>query len=257
LSGVGEAQVQIERELIDEASRLLAAAENERVPMRLLGGAGVRMLLGERIDPRFRRDLEDLDFITTGKASRAVERLLEREGWQPQTRFNALHGRRRLFFEDPCGGRKLDVFVERFEMCHSLPLAQRLEVQAKTLPGAELAMTKLQIVKVNAKDLLDLYALFDVLAVAEHDRDAINCARIGELTRADWGLHHTFELNLARLLDGVRAAGFDEPGAERVSRRIEALRHAMEDAVKTRAWRLRARIGERKRWYEEPEEAER
>ncbi len=249
--------MQTERELIDEASRLLAAAEEQQVPMRLLGGAGVRVLLGERIDPRFRRDLEDLDFITTGKASRAVERLLEGEGWQPQARFNALHGHRRLFFEDPRASRKLDVFVERFEMCHSLPLAQRLEVQANTLPAAELAMTKLQIVKVNAKDLLDLYALFDVLPVAEHDRDAINCARISELTRADWGLHHTFELNLARLLEDMRVAGFDEPGAKRVSQRIETLQQVMEDAVKTRAWRLRARIGERRRWYEEPEEAER
>jgi hypothetical protein len=254
---MGEAQVRNEPELIDEASRLLAAAEAKQVPMRLLGGAGVRLLLGERIDPRFKREIDDLDFITTRKASRALERLLEQEGWQPQARFNALHGHRRLFFEDPRASRKLDVFVERFEMCHSLPLAQRLEVQAKTLPGAELAMSKLQIVKVNAKDLLDLYALLDALEVAEHDEDAINARRIAELTRADWGLHHTFELNLQRLLEGVPSAGLPDHVAKRVTQRIEALQQAMAGAIKTRAWRLRARLGERKRWYEEPEEAER
>jgi hypothetical protein len=30
---------------------------------------------------------------------------------------------------------------------------------------------------------------------------------------------------------------------------------ALEQAPKTRAWRIRAKIGERKRWYELPEEA--
>lgn len=252
-----EAQARIEHELIDEACRLLAAAEAEGVQMRLLGGAGVRLLLGKPIDPRFQREIDDLDFITTRKESRAVERLLEREGWQPQAHFNALHGHRRLLFEDPRASRKIDVFVERFEMCHSLPLAQRLEVQRRTLPAAEIAMSKLQIVKVNAKDLLDLYALLDALQVAEHDQGAINADRITELTRADWGLHHTFELNLQRLLEGLPSAGLDDSRAKRVSERIEALQRAMEDAPKTRAWRLRARVGERKRWYEEPEEADR
>jgi hypothetical protein len=31
----------------------------------------------------------------------------------------------------------------------------------------------------------------------------------------------------------------------------------MEAAPKSRRWRLRAKVGDRKRWYEEPEEVER
>lgn len=247
----------IEDSLLAEASRLLIAAEAEGVPMRLLGGMGVRMLLGQRMHPRFQREIDDLDFITTRRASRAVERLLEQQGWQPVSRFNALHGRRRLLFEDPDADRRLDVFVERFEMCHTLPLSQRLQLQAHTLPAAELAMTKLQIVQLTSKDLLDLYALFDALEVADHDEDAINASRIADLASGDWGLYHTFELNLAKLTQGIDVAGFDSQGATAVRRRIEALQQALEDAPKSRAWRLRARIGERKRWYEEPEEVER
>lgn len=247
-------RAEIEHSLLAEADRLLQAAKREQVPMRLLGGMGVRILLGERMHPRFVREIEDLDFITTRKASRQLERLLEREGWRPLTRFNALHGHRRLLFEDPHANRKLDVFVERFEMCHTLPLTQRLEVQERTLPAAELMMTKLQIVKVNAKDQLDLYALLHALEVAEHDRDAINCARITEFTSADWGLHHTFELNLRGLLSALQSAGLDERDAARIGSRIQTLQQALLDAPKSRAWRIRARIGERKRWYEEPEE---
>lgn len=246
----------IEESLPCEAIRLLAEADRRQVPLRLLGGMGVRLLLGDRIDERFVREIEDLDFITTRRASREIERLLEQAGWAPESRFNTLHGHRRLLFHEPGGERKVDVFVERFEMCHVLPLAQRIGVQPQTLPAAELAMTKLQIVEINAKDIGDLYALLDALEVAEHDHDAINAARIAQLTGADWGLHHTVELNLARLMQEADAT-LREPGASRVRQRIAALQQALQDAQKSRAWRLRARIGERKRWYEEPEEAQR
>lgn len=247
----------IEDSLMQEARRLLAEADQRAVPLRLLGGMGVRLLLGDRIDERFIRDIEDLDFITTRKASREVERLLQDAGWQPESRFNTLHGNRRLLFHEPQGERKVDVFVERFEMCHVLPLAERIGVCPQTLPAAELAMSKLQIVQINAKDMGDLYALLDALEVAEHDQEAINAARIAQLTGADWGLHHTFELNLQRLLEQVGSIGLSDHAQERITQRIRGLQQALEGAQKSRAWRLRARIGERKRWYEEPEEVER
>jgi hypothetical protein len=247
----------IDDSLMREARRLLAEADRREVPLRLLGGMAVRLLLGDRIDQRFRRQIEDLDFITTRKASREVERLLEHAGWEPESRFNTLHGHRRLLFYEPQGQGKADVFVERFEMCHTLPLAERIGVRPETLPAAELAMSKLQIVQINAKDMGDLYALLDALEVAEHDQDAINADRIAQLTGADWGLHHTFELNLQRLLEQVGSTGLDDQAKARVAQRIQALQQALESAQKSRAWRLRARVGERKRWYEEPEEVER
>ncbi len=247
----------IQPSLADEARRLLAAARERDVPLRLLGGMGIRIRLGERMDERFEREILDLDFLTTRRASRAVEELLEQAGWAPERQFNALNGARRLLFEDPSSARKIDVFVERFEMCHSLPLAERLTVHEDTLPAAELALTKLQIVSLNAKDLGDLYALLHASAVAEHDRDAINAARIAELAGADWGLHHTLELNLARLRDGLAQSRLHGEERDLVRGRIDALGEALERAPKSRSWRIRARVGERRRWYEEPEEIDR
>jgi hypothetical protein len=252
-----ETRAGIEDSLIQEARRLLAEADRREAQMRLLGGMGIALLLGDRLDQRFKREIGDLDFITTRKASREVERLIQQAGWEPQSRFNALHGHRRLLFHEPGGERKVDVFVERFEMCHVLPLTERIGVLEQTLPAAELAMCKLQIVQINAKDISDLYALLSALEVAEHDEQAINAARIAQLTGADWGLHHTFELNLRRLLEQVGATGLDEQAQAKVSERIKRLQQALQDAQKSRAWRLRARVGERKRWYEEPEEVDR
>jgi hypothetical protein len=77
------------------------------------------------------------------------------------------------------------------------------------------------------------------------------------LASDDWGLQHTFELNLARLRDGLTELPVSADVGATIGRRIDALTQALEDAPKSRRWKLRARIGERKQWYEEPEEVDR
>lgn len=251
-----------EADLVKEASRLLAAIAAAEVPARLIGGMAIRVLLGARLDPIFEREIADLDFVCAGGAGGRLGEVLTAAGYLGDDQFNALNGARRLLFWDPERGRQIDVFVGRFEMCHELPLAERLEVRAATLPAAELLMTKLQIVELNRKDQGDAFALLDGAEVTDTDRaedgtDAINAARIASLTAQDWGLQRTFELNLERLRGGVGELGLPEPRREAIAARIERLLAAMEEAPKSRRWKMRARIGERKQWYEEPEEVQR
>ena len=142
-------------------------------------------------------------------------------------------------------------------MCHELPLTERLTQLPDTLPAAEVLMTKLQIVQLNAKDRGDLYALLRSHEVADHDDRAINVGRITALTAEDWGLQRTFEINLDRLSAALAEEGLDDESRAVIAGRIEALAAAIEAAPKSRRWKLRARVGERKRWYEEPEEVDR
>ena len=239
-----------------EAGRLLTAIAERGIAARLLGGAAIRIMAGDRLHPAFEREIADVDLIVARRDARPLEDLLEQLGYAGDRQFNALNGHRRLLFEHPDHGR-VDVFVETFEMCHALPLAERLEVRPDTLPAAELLLTKLQIVELNAKDRGDALALLCALDVADHDDGAINAARIAELTARDWGLQHTVQLNLARLRDGLDELPLEEGHRRRVGERTDAIGAAMEAAPKSRGWKLRARIGERKRWYEEPEEVDR
>ncbi|HUN77665.1 MAG TPA: hypothetical protein VMU32_01970 [Solirubrobacteraceae bacterium] len=254
--------------LDDVARRLLAAASAEGVPLRLLGGVGIRLLLGDRLHPSLRRDVADLDFITTRRAGAAVERLIAAHGWEPRRRFNAVHGAHRLLFDETAGGeRHIDVFVGGFRMCHQLPLLERLEERPETLPATDLLLTKLQIVTLNDKDRRDLYALLLGCPVGADNEagtasgeirpPAIEASRVAALAAADWGLCHTIELNLGRLRDGLRAGALDAEARERIGVQLDALDGAIQAAPKSRAWRLRARVGERRRWYEDPEEVTR
>jgi len=247
----------IHADLDDEARRLLTEVQRRDLDARLIGGMAVRILAGERLHPAYDRRVQDLDFVLTRKHAREAERLLAEAGYVPEEMFNALNGHRRLLFHDEHHGRQIDVFVDTFEMCHTLPLAERLGTRPQTLPAAEVLMTKLQIVHLNAKDRGDLYALLHSHEVAEHDDDAVNAARIAELTSNDWGLQRTFELNLERLREGLGEQPLEAEDLRALAQRIDRLADAMEQAPKSRKWKLRAKVGDRKRWYEEPEEVDR
>lgn len=247
----------IDPNLEREARRLLAEIGRVGLEARLIGGMAIRLLADDQLHPVFAREIQDLDFVVSKRHRRDLERLLAEAGYAPEEQFNALNGSRRLLFDDRKHGRQVDVFVDRFEMCHVLPLAEQLTRRPDTLPAAEVMMTKLQIVHLNAKDRSDLYAILRSHEVASHDERAVNVSRITALTAEDWGLHRTFELNLERLSAGLAGEPLDAESREVIAGRIEALTAAMTDAPKSRRWKLRARVGDRRRWYEEPEEVDR
>ena len=174
----------------------------------------------------------------------------------PNKTFNAMHGARRLLFYDEPNGRQIDVFVGAFEMCHQLPLQERLKVDRPTLPLADLVLTKLQIVKLNRKDAYDLYSLLLSHPIADHDDDAINRAWIANLCARDWGLFRTVELNLEWLSTGVEVPELTTAEMATIRERLQAIGDAVQSAPKSGKWRMRARVGDRVRWYEDPEEVE-
>jgi hypothetical protein len=251
-----------EADLIGEAIRLLSAAEAKGIETRLIGGVAIRLIAGERLDPAFIREIADLDFVVERRGGSSLGELLATSGYQPDAEFNALNGARRMLFWDPVHGRQVDVFVGSFEMCHALPLVDRLRQRPQTLPAAELLMTKLQIVELNAKDRGDIFALLLAHEVSDSDRDedgadAINAGLVASLTSRDWGLQRTFEVNFDRLTRSVEELPVEAGAKELIRSRIARLRAEIEAAPKSRKWKLRDRIGERKQWYETPEEVDR
>jgi hypothetical protein len=246
----------IEPDIEVEARRLLAEIDRRGLEMRLIGGMAIRLLAGERLDPAFERPIEDLDFVVSKRHRRDAEALLREAGYEGDEQFNALNGARRLLYHDPGHGRQIDVFIETIEMCHVLPMADRLAARRDSLPAADVLMTKLQIIDLNEKDRGDLYALLLSHEVGAGDA-SLDLERITGLTANDWGLQHTFELNLERLRSGLAEQALGPEQAQAIVSRIDELAAAMERAPKSRRWKLRARVGERKRWYVEPEEVDR
>jgi hypothetical protein len=240
---------------VEEAERLLTAAQSTGATMALLGGVAVRLRASE-VPEQLDREYQDLDFAVPKRGGKAAAELLSAQGYEPDTAFNALHGKERLIFHDPAHGRHVDVFVGSFRMCHEISFDGRLD-GTHTVPLAELVLTKLQIVQLNEKDVRDTVLLFLGHEVSEDDGEGINGTRIAELCAEDWGLWRTITGNLEQVRDLAGGYGLSASDASLVKTRLEALLARIEAEPKSRGWKLRAKIGERKRWYELPDEVDR
>jgi hypothetical protein len=244
----------IKPDVVEEAERLLDSAASRGLPLRVLGGVAIRMRAPVELPPALRRSYADADFLTAKGASGRAQEFFRAEGYEPQVAFNALHGTERLLFFDDENDRQVDVFVGSFEMSHKVPVAERMELEPRTLPLAELLVTKLQIAELNEKDLRDALALFHGHAVDESDGDFINAARVAKLCSIDWGLWRTLTGNLATCSDHLDRYDLPQEERARIEAGIGAMLERLEREPKSRGWKLRARIGERKRWYTTPEE---
>ena len=150
-----------------EARRLLEAASREQVTIRLLGGVAIALLAYRPIPEPLRRTYGDIDLVTKREDAPHLRVLLEKQGYTANRRFNSLHGAHRLLYYDETNGRQLDVFVGAFKMCHELDLNGRLQLAPETLTPADLLLTKLQIVEINRKDMLDAITLLHECSVTE------------------------------------------------------------------------------------------
>jgi Uncharacterised nucleotidyltransferase len=239
-------------DIVAEARRVLDAAAARDVPLRLLGGLAIALTAPEhRLLPR---PYKDIDFVTRRGQSREVIALLDELGYEGNERFNAMNGQRRLLFLDTFNERQVDVFVGSFQMCHQLPVQERLLVSTHTLPLADLLLTKLQIFALNEKDQRDALTLLFHHPLGDGDDGEINAAWIGELCGRDWGLWKTCTVNLERIRSGLHRYELTPEQEAVLTARIDELRRRIDAAPKGAKWKLRARVGERVRWYDEPEE---
>jgi hypothetical protein len=240
--------------IVEEAQRLLARADAAGVPLRVVGGVAVLLRAPNGLPAELTRSYRDVDFVTAKRAAGEVSTLLRGEGYTPHVAFNALHGRERLLFFDEVRDRQVDVFVGSFSMSHTIPIGDRLELEPLTVPLAELLLTKLQIVELNEKDVRDTLALLLTHPLGDADGDCVNGAQVARLCASDWGLWRTITANLAACRARLPGYELAPDERERIVDRFDELLERIEHEPKSRGWRLRARVGERRRWYELPEE---
>jgi hypothetical protein len=250
-----------------EAVAIVTAAAAQGVTLRVVGSAGIRLHCpapGPLMD-RLGRPAKDIDFIVPRQHRKGMRRLLESRGYIiDRDLLIAMEGAR-YSFEHPGDGIQIDVFVERLDFCHTIEVSGRLDRHPVTLPIEELLLSKLQVVEMTTTDRIDAAVL---LATHEVSHDAggsdaprqpvagetVDVGYIAGLLSRDWGFHHTATRNLERLRhpSGSGAVpGMADDETARLQRRAGQLLDAIEAAPKSVAWRMRARVGERKQWWQD------
>ena len=238
---------------------MLEEASRRGIILRAVGGIAIRLRapsIAQLLPPR---DYHDIDLAGRGGAMRPITNLYHDLGYESSRRFNTMNSQERLMYWDPVNDRRIDVFLDVLRMCHDLPFHDRLQVDPETLPLADLALTKLQIVQLTDRDGQDLSALLADHDLSEAGDDGISVRRIAAICSADWGWWRTVTGNLERLISewrGIADAGSPAQRGilERAISRATRLHRSLVDAPKSARWKMRAAIGERRVWYQLPEE---
>jgi hypothetical protein len=238
---------------INAAVKVVDAVSANGGQVRLLGGVAVAVRCpSARNDGPLARSYSDMDLVTTQKYGPILTRVLRDLGYVPADSFNALHGRKRLIFDDP-HGLHVDVFLDEFEMCHRLDLRKSVEREAITLSLAELLLTKLQVAELNEKDVSDTAALFVDHELGSGEND-IDSEFVTTVLSEDWGWWRTVSHNLLAIPDHLSALPLSEHQVNQVRRQANKLVSIVDEAPKGVRWRMRAKVGDRAVWREEPEE---
>jgi len=245
-------------DILDEMNRLIEAARAQEIFLRVIGGLAVRVKSGD-YQKFFTREYPDIDFVTIDKDRRRLEAFFKEMHYESNKQFNLLNGTSRQIYHDDTTGRRIDIFVGDFQMCHKLPMNGRLHLDPVTVPLAELLLSKAQIVELNRKDALDMASILLYNETGNDDDNKINLEYIAQLCSQDWGLYKTTSINLKRVEEIVSEEKLNLTEAERalIKQRVSDIYQVFEAMPKSMPWKLRDKVGTRVRWYEEVEEVAR
>jgi len=248
--------IDLHLEFIDEGIRLVNAAEEQGIQLRILGSIAYRLQCPKHVHmfDDMQRVLTDVDFAGLKKQNSDIRKFMIAQGYEADEGvYVASEGARHIYVH-PETQLNLDVFADELYFCHRIPFIGRLDFDSPTICITDLLLEKMQIVEINLKDFKDtlVLPLEHPLGTKADGKKCIDMDYISGIMANDWGFYHTFITNVRRLpgyISEFSTIGVDE--ARIIRDRVEDLLQRIEDIPKSLKWRLRAKIGTQLRWYQE------
>jgi len=235
--------------LLDE---IMDLAKQRNIPIAALGAIAFRIHCPKfkHIAYTMKRNLTDLDFAAYTKDADRISALFSDLGYQELLPVRMYFGGRRRMFQNEKNGMKSDLFLDELHMCHDIPFKNRLNIDYPTLSLVDLLLEKMQIVELDAKDVIDTVALIREHEIGPSDNETINTEYLSTLCGSDWGLWMTVTTNLRKMRSYLaQFKGLSDEDKDNVDKKIVRILEAIDDAPKSTSWKMRARIGTKKKWY--------
>jgi hypothetical protein len=241
----------------NEVKRIVEAGNAAGVTLRLVGALAFfnRCPKFGHLQERMGRAYTDIDLAGYGREAAGVRALMAGLGYVEDREVFVVTEGGRAIFHNTNLQIHVDVFYEKLDFCHVIPWNGRLEIDPLTIPLAELLLEKMQIVQINEKDIIDTIMLLLEHPLSEDDRAGINMGRVAKLCGDDWGLWRTVTINLNKVRQlAVAYPQLSNKEKAHLQDQVGAARARLEAEPKSMGWRLRARVGDRVKWYKDVEE---
>jgi hypothetical protein len=245
------------QEFIDEARKIIDKAGEHGVSLRLIGALAFNLHCPEYnyIHDKWGRVFTDTDFVSRSEHGSTLIEVYRELGYRDDEMITTLYGSSRMVFDNPETGFHSDIFYDKLDFCHVLPLRDRLDVDDLTIPLAELFLEKMQIVQINEKDIVDTLMLIREHDIGESDAETINGPVIGGFLAGDWGFWRTVTGNMEKLTTVLEQTDlFDSAGKSGIQEKLGAIRGYIDREPKPLSWKLRSKVGDKVKWYKEVDE---
>ncbi len=257
--GMGE-QDRGEREKFEnELKRILKASTDSGIIMRVIGSLAFQMHCPKfgYLQAAMGRAYTDIDFAAYNKQTKEIQILMSGLGYKENREVFIVSEGERAIFERSEIGIHIDVFFEKLAFSHVIYWNNRLEVDNPSIPLAEMLLEKMQIVKINEKDVIDTIMLLLEHPLGDKDHETINIKYIVSLCSNDWGLWRTTTMNLEKVRQLAQGyTQLETEQKEKIDSQVKTALSRIEREPKSLAWRLRARVGDRVKWYRDVDEVE-
>lgn len=257
--GMGE-QNQAEREKFEnELRRILNASANSGVTLRVIGSLAFQMHCPNYgfLQSALGRAYTDIDFAGYRKQAKEVKDLMSGLGYFEEREVFIVSEGDRAIFNHPTNGFHVDVFFDKLDFSHTIFWTDRLEVDKPTIPLAELLLEKMQIFQINEKDIIDTIMLLLEHPLGDSDKEVINISRVAQLLARDWGLWRTTTMNLNKVMQMIdHYPQLSQEHRDYVAAQVKKALARIEAEPKSTGWKLRARVGDRVKWYKDVDEVQ-
>ena len=239
------------QDLVEEAVRIIDSAKDKEMMLRLIGTCGIRLHSDTDLE------IKDIDIVTYGNYVASLKSFFSSLAYTQDRRIYALHGNERQIFYDSVRNIKIDVFVDKLRMCHTLDFRGRLELDYPTATVSDLLLAKTQIAKLTERDVKGIIALLRDHRLGQEDNETVNVQYVTRLLSDDWGFYHTFNLNLEEIMRRTEEFSLEPQEKRDISQKIMSMLSAINKAPKTLRWKARAAIGTTCGWYNKVDEVTR
>jgi hypothetical protein len=267
---------------IREAQEIVEKAKQEGIILRILGGLSIAIHCQEYREFAKRlgrigtgviegQEYSDIDYVSYRNCRDKIKELFDKIGYAKRRATLSTAASERQIYYHPKGWFYVDVFFDKLLVAnHPIDFKGRLELDYPTITVTDMLMEKLQMWEAfSLKDLKDCLLLLKAHEIKEKsEKEIIDASYIAKQLAQDWGFWYTVTTNLKKLrrfTSEIDRLGpeiqIDPKQIEKEDRneivgKIEALLERIDREPKPFGWKMRAKVGTKKKWYNPVERPE-
>jgi hypothetical protein len=267
---------------LQESQKIVEKAEGEGITLRILGGLGIAIHCQEyrdfaqklgRVGTNVieRQEYSDIDLVSYRSHRDRLKEFFDKLGYAKRRATLSTAASERQIYFHPKGWFYVDVFFDKLLVAnHPIDFRGRLELDYPTITVTDMLLEKIQMWEAfSVKDLKDCLLLLRAHGVSQKpEKESVDASYIAKLLAQDWGFWYTATTNLKKIkaflekMDELAPQANMDPkqislqDREEIAQKVDKILEAIDKEPKSFGWKMRAKIGTKKKWYNPVERPE-